>query len=160
MGRWRNDVIVAMAMPAGACPTLQRRTAQSVDTTFRISQWWRIRKTIPVFRRWSGSPPKFNHLFTGPLPTFPENLHANPLGRFFRKVANKQTNNDENISSLAEVINGWAHVRATERGYVRGKCPTATNVLGHVLEGDTCLVALSGGGEGGECSDTGNWRES
>jgi len=38
-GRWRtNDVIVAMAMPASACRALQRRAAQSVDTTFRISQ--------------------------------------------------------------------------------------------------------------------------
>jgi len=42
VGRWRNDVIVAMAMPAGACRALQRRAAQLVDTTFRISQWWRV----------------------------------------------------------------------------------------------------------------------
>jgi len=35
---WRNDVIVATAMPASAFPALQRRAAQSVDTTFRISQ--------------------------------------------------------------------------------------------------------------------------
>ena len=40
-------------------------------TTFHISQ---SRKTIPVSRRWSGSPPKCNHLFTGPLPIFPENF--------------------------------------------------------------------------------------
>jgi len=38
VGRRCNDVIVAMAMPASACPALQRRRAQSVDTTFRISQ--------------------------------------------------------------------------------------------------------------------------
>ena len=39
VGRCRNDVIVAMAMPASACPALQRRVAQSVDNnTFRISQ--------------------------------------------------------------------------------------------------------------------------
>jgi len=31
-------------------------------------------KTIPVSRRWSGLPPKFNHLFNGPLPTFRENF--------------------------------------------------------------------------------------
>jgi len=42
--------------------------------TFRISQQWRIRKTVPVSRRWSGSLPKFNHLFNGPLSTFPENF--------------------------------------------------------------------------------------
>jgi len=38
VGRWRNGIVVAMAMPASACPALQRRAAQSVDTTFRISQ--------------------------------------------------------------------------------------------------------------------------
>jgi len=37
-GRWHNDVIVAMAMPASACPALQHCTVQSVDTAFRISQ--------------------------------------------------------------------------------------------------------------------------
>ena len=37
VGRWRNDAIVATAMPASACSALQRRAAQSVDTTFRIS---------------------------------------------------------------------------------------------------------------------------
>jgi len=37
VGRWRNDVIVAMAMPASACPALQHHAAQSVDTAFRIS---------------------------------------------------------------------------------------------------------------------------
>ena len=31
-----------------------------------------MRKTIPVSRWWFGSPPKFNYLFTGPLP-FAEN---------------------------------------------------------------------------------------
>jgi len=54
-----------MAMPASACRALQRHAAQSVDISFRISQWWRIRKTIPISRRWSGSPSKFNRLFFG-----------------------------------------------------------------------------------------------
>jgi len=36
-GRWRNDVTVAMAIPTSACCALQRRAAQSLDTTFRIS---------------------------------------------------------------------------------------------------------------------------
>ena len=92
--RWHNDVIVAMAMTASACRAVQRRAAQSVDTAFRISQQWRIRKTIPVSKRWSGSPPKFNQLF-----------NTNPLGSFCAKLLrDKQTNNDENITSLAEVI--------------------------------------------------------
>ena len=39
-------------------------------TTFHISEQWKIWKTIPV----SISSPKINHLFTGPLPTFPENF--------------------------------------------------------------------------------------
>ena len=43
-------------------------------TTFRISKKWRIRKTIPVSRQRSGSPLKFNRLFVGPLPAFPENF--------------------------------------------------------------------------------------
>jgi len=41
-GRWRNDVIVAMmamsAIVRGQCPALQRRAAQSVDSTFRNCQ--------------------------------------------------------------------------------------------------------------------------
>jgi len=41
----------------------------------------------------------FNHLFIGPLPTFPENSYKS-VRKFLRKVANKQTdkqtNNDEN----------------------------------------------------------------
>ena len=34
-------------------------------TTFCISHQWRIRKTIPISIRWSGSPPKLNHLSIG-----------------------------------------------------------------------------------------------
>ena len=52
-----------------------------------------MRKTIPVSRRWSGSPPEFNHLFTGPLTTFPENFMQIHVKVFFlRRVANRQTN--------------------------------------------------------------------
>jgi len=58
---------------------------------------------IPVSRRWLGSPPKFNHLFIGPLLTFPDNFMQSHL-EVFHKVANKQTNNDDYISSLAEVM--------------------------------------------------------
>ena len=32
------------------------------------------------------SPPKFNHLLTGPLPTFPKKFHANPVGSFCAKL--------------------------------------------------------------------------
>jgi len=94
VGRWCNDVIVALAMPSSACTELQRRAAQSVRTTFRISQWWRIRKTI---RTVSGSPPKFNHYFFH-WPTanlLQPSLKILCLIRskvFLRKVANRQTN--------------------------------------------------------------------
>jgi len=101
--RWCNDVTVAMAMPASACPALQRRAAQSVDTTFRISQQWQIQKTILVFERWPGSPPKFNR----PIANLPCKLHSNPFESFCAKLlTDKQTNNDDYIKlfSLAEVI--------------------------------------------------------
>jgi len=39
-----------------------------------------------------------------PIANLPCKFHANPFGSF-RAVANKQTNNDENMTSLAEVIN-------------------------------------------------------
>ena len=51
---------------------------------------------------WSGSPPKFNQLFTGPLPTFPENFMQIRLKVFFcaksltDSQTNKQTNNKHN----------------------------------------------------------------
>jgi len=54
-------------------------------TTFRISQQWRIRKTVSVSKRWPGSS-KFNHLFNGPLPTLSEKFHANPFGSFCAKL--------------------------------------------------------------------------
>ena len=54
-------------------------------------------------------PPKFNHLFTGPLPTSPENLMEIRLVVFVERLltdkqTDKQTNNEENITSVAEVI--------------------------------------------------------
>jgi len=71
-------------------------------TTFRISQHWRTRKTISVSRRWPRSPAKCNHLFTGSLqPSL--KISRKSVRKFLRKVANRQTNNDENI--LAEVTN-------------------------------------------------------
>jgi len=44
---------------------------------------------------WSRSPSKFNRLFTGQVPTFPEKFMQISSKVFFRKVANRQTNNDD-----------------------------------------------------------------
>jgi len=93
VGRWYNDIIVAMAMPASACPALQHCMVQWDDNVFRISQQWRIWKTIPVSRQWTGLPPKFNHWFTGPLPNLPREFHANPFLSFCAKLlTDRQTN--------------------------------------------------------------------
>jgi len=51
------------------------------------------------------SPSKFNHLFTGQLPTFPENFMQIRSKVFCTKLlADRQTDNVDYISSLAEVI--------------------------------------------------------
>ena len=52
---------------------------------------------------WTRLPPKFNHLFIGPLLT-PLKISCKSVRKFLRKVANRQTNNDAYISSLAEVL--------------------------------------------------------
>ena len=65
-GQWRNDVIIA---------------AQS-SFPYLV-----IRKTTPVSRRWSGSPPKFNQLFIGPS----SKMTCKFVWKLLRKVANKQT---------------------------------------------------------------------
>jgi len=42
-----------MAMPATACHALQRRTAQLIDSTFRISeQWWIWKTRHPACKKW------------------------------------------------------------------------------------------------------------
>jgi len=46
------------------------------------------------------SPPKFSHLFTGPLPTFPEKLHANPLGSFCAKLLTNKQDTAERVKKL------------------------------------------------------------
>ena len=48
----------------------------------------------------SGSTPKFNHLFIGPLPSFLK-ISCKSVHKFF--AAKLLTNSDEKISSLAEV---------------------------------------------------------
>jgi len=95
---------------------------QSVNTTFRISQEWRIRKTIPASRRWSGSPPKFNRLFNSLVHCQHSlKISCKSIREVLHKVPNrdrqtdKQTNNDENTTSLTEVYvverwNPWPHV--------------------------------------------------
>jgi len=63
-----------MAMPAGACRALQRRAAQSVDTIFLFPN---SDESGKQYLYPDGDPDryqKFNHLFTGPLPTFHENF--------------------------------------------------------------------------------------
>ena len=56
----------------------------------------------------SGSPPKFNHLFVGPLPTLPAEISCKSVGKFFSQTnrqtgRDRQPNNDDYITSSAEV---------------------------------------------------------
>ena len=62
-GRWRNDVIVSMAMYAQHCSVAYLPIVTNP-------------KNNPCIQTGSGSPSKFNfnHLFIGPLTTFPEQL--------------------------------------------------------------------------------------
>jgi len=48
------------------------------------------------------APPKFDHLFSGPVPTFPANFMQ--MRSEVRRVANRQSNNADYITSLAEAI--------------------------------------------------------
>jgi len=77
-----------MVMPASACPALQRRAAQSVDSVSHNSG--ESEKAIPVSRRWSGSPLKFNHFVHWPIANLPVNFMQIRSG-VFAKVADKQT---------------------------------------------------------------------
>ena len=53
------------------------------------------RHGFPVSR----SPPKFNHLFTGPLPTFPEFFYANRFGSFCAKLlTDRQTDKQRRLA--------------------------------------------------------------
>jgi len=63
-----------MVMPAGACYALQRRSAQSVDYHFPYIPIVMNPENNPCIQTVSGLPPKFYHLFTGPLPICPENF--------------------------------------------------------------------------------------
>ena len=49
---------------------------------------------------------KFNHLLIGPVPTFRENkISCKYVQKYLRKVANRQTNDNDYICSLVEVTN-------------------------------------------------------
>jgi len=57
------------------------------------------------------SPPKFNRLFNGPLPTFSENFVQIRSEAFYAKLlTDRQANNDDYISSLAEVKTHFSYV--------------------------------------------------
>jgi len=78
-------------------PVITRSTGQCVPPQRHI---------LPVSQYGSiyGSelPPKFNHLFVGQLPTFPENFVQICLEVFV--LSCEQRNNDNYMSSLAQVI--------------------------------------------------------
>ena len=86
-GLWSNNFIIIVTRNTGTMHTSAKARLTSV-VIWRISMSSRfmsvnhfpylpivqIQKTIPVSKRWSGSPPKFNHLFIGSLSPFSENL--------------------------------------------------------------------------------------
>jgi len=61
--------------------------ARLTSVAIRIQIRIRIRITVP---------PECNHLFTGPLPTCPENCSCKSVRQFLRKVANRQTDRQTN----------------------------------------------------------------
>jgi len=73
-GRWRNDVIVAipcLLVHVMHCSVAQRSRLIPLSVSPNSDE--SVKQTL-VSRRRSGSPPKFNYLFIGPLPTFHENV--------------------------------------------------------------------------------------
>jgi len=89
----------------------------------------------PYSDPWSGSPPKFNHLFTGPFPILSENFMQICSKVFAHSCwwTNRQTNNDDYITSLAEVINKvncerqkWYHSSGTPQ-----KCHMSSVINNH-----------------------------
>jgi len=96
-----NDVIVSMAMPATACPALQHpAVSPNIDESGKQSLY-------P-----DGDPDRHQNLTSCSLVNCQPSLkfHAYLFGSFCTMLLiNKQTNNDENISSLAEVMNYIFH---------------------------------------------------
>jgi len=127
-GRWRNDIIVAMAMPASACHALQRHAAQSV---------------IPLPVSPNSDKSGKQSLYPDGDVDFHQNVricwlaHCQPslkiscksIWKFLCKVANRHTDNDENITSLVEVKNRGR----TTNPDSPGKWPMTTDVCS-VLE--------------------------
>jgi len=62
-----------MAMPANACPALQHHAAHWL-IPLSVSPNSEEPKKNPCIQSVTALPPKFNHLFIGSLPTFPENF--------------------------------------------------------------------------------------
>ena len=88
---------------------------QNTIPTRSTGQWTvhtstKARRTSVAIRIFpsSGSPPKFNHLFVGPLPTVPENFMQICLVVFAQlltdKQTDKQTNNDDQKVKLISTI--------------------------------------------------------
>ena len=80
---------------------------------------------------WSGSSPKFTRLFTGPMPAnLPWKFHAKPSGSFCAKLlTNRQTDNDDYISSLAEVKDKYNKSETDRQARGRRWAPLCTVVL-------------------------------
>jgi len=86
-----------------------------------LPSYWYHDISPAIWRIGSRSPPKFNHLSTGPLPKFPEKIHANPFRYFCAMLLpDKQTDiNDEKITSLAEVTKTLYCISITGLDYTK-----------------------------------------
>jgi len=64
------------------------------------------RHVLPVSRSGSGSgsPPKFDHLFIGPLPTFPENFMQIRSEVFAKFLTDRQTNRQTNKQRRLHIL--------------------------------------------------------
>jgi len=81
---------------------------------------------------WFVLPPKFSHLFTGPLPTFPENFVQIRSEVLLRKVANRQTNRqtDKQTTRITYLLGGGRNRKRKTKQTSMG--PGST---GHVVQG-------------------------
>jgi len=86
-----------------ACHKIETRNTGTVHTSTKARL---TSVAIQYPDPWFGSPSKFNRLFIGPLPTFPENFMQIRSEVFAQSCqqTDRQTDNDDYISSLAEVI--------------------------------------------------------
>jgi len=76
--RWSTGTVHTFAKTHITSATIWRMSINSrftsVNNNFPYLPTVKNPKKISVSRWWSEFQPKFNHLFTGPLPTFPENF--------------------------------------------------------------------------------------